>query len=271
MIPHIGDGSHGDDRVCVGLACGWCRSAPARRMVLPAEIESAVVRQPKVAAAATTDTPPEEIAPVLFAPAAGEYNAAVMVVLSCETAQADIYYTIDGAVPTKNSRKYSLRGPFLVQKTTTVRARYVPASPRSRPRGAQLTDRVGHAGAMERTQRHLPAQGDGPDHGGDVHHQRALNRSFVLFSQATWRVCRKVSKGSSICTSYVTPQATTRTQSRATWYSRATPVSRGCRRLRKLRRATTNTNSSSFSELFCINKQSFFSWGEGAVFVSNAA
>jgi len=102
-------------------------------MVLPAEIESAVVRQPKVAAATATDTPPEEIAPVQFAPTPGEYNAAVMVVLSCETAQADIYYTIDGAVPTKNSRKYSMRGPFLVQKTTTVRARYASGLPSSRP------------------------------------------------------------------------------------------------------------------------------------------
>ena len=116
-----------------------------------------------------------------FAPTPGEYNAAVMVVLSCETAQADIYYTIDGAVPTKNSRKYSLRGPFLVQKTTTVRARYASGLPSSRPGVAKLNNSLWHAGGVVRTQGHLPAQRDGPDRGGDVHHQRALNGSFVRF------------------------------------------------------------------------------------------
>jgi hypothetical protein len=74
---------------------------------------------------------PESIGPVHIAPAGGSYDAPVLVALACDTPGVDIFYTVDGAAPGKNSRKYSIRGPFLVEHTATIKARYGPGGRRA--------------------------------------------------------------------------------------------------------------------------------------------
>ncbi len=56
-----------------------------------------------------------------FSPAGGIYTSAQNVTISSETSGADIYYTIDGSTPTKDSgKKYT--GPISVEKTMTIKA-----------------------------------------------------------------------------------------------------------------------------------------------------
>jgi hypothetical protein len=56
----------------------------------------------------------------LFSIKAGMYDAAQKVELSVDDPEAKIYYTLDGATPTKNSKPYT--GAIDMQKTTVVRA-----------------------------------------------------------------------------------------------------------------------------------------------------
>ena len=55
-----------------------------------------------------------------FSPAAGTYNSAQNVSLSCATSAATIYYTTDGSSPTTSSSVYS--SPISVSSTTTIKA-----------------------------------------------------------------------------------------------------------------------------------------------------
>ena len=55
-----------------------------------------------------------------FSPAAGTYNSAQSVTISDATANATIYYTTDGTVPTTSSTKYT--GPITVSSTETLKA-----------------------------------------------------------------------------------------------------------------------------------------------------
>lgn len=55
-----------------------------------------------------------------FSPAAGTYYSPVNVTLSCATADASIYYTLDGSTPTTGSTLYS--APIALSTNTTVKA-----------------------------------------------------------------------------------------------------------------------------------------------------
>lgn len=76
---------------------------------------------PTPGAANTSDPKRTEVpsASVSFSVPGGFYDGAQSVTLSCSA--GEIYYTLDGSIPNKNSRKYS--SPIDISKTTTIRAR----------------------------------------------------------------------------------------------------------------------------------------------------
>lgn len=66
----------------------------------------------------TTADNPEAQLPRVETPEISETNG--LVTITCETADAEIYYTIDGSDPSKESTKYT--GPFPLDETATVNA-----------------------------------------------------------------------------------------------------------------------------------------------------
>jgi Chitobiase/beta-hexosaminidase C-terminal domain len=64
---------------------------------------------------ATTD-----VSRPVFIPAAGTFGGPQQVTMTCSTANATIYYTLNGTTPTTASSRYT--GPITVSATTTVRA-----------------------------------------------------------------------------------------------------------------------------------------------------
>ena len=55
-----------------------------------------------------------------FSPATGLYTSPISVTIATETANASIYYTLDGSTPTTSSNLYT--APFTISQTTTVKA-----------------------------------------------------------------------------------------------------------------------------------------------------
>jgi hypothetical protein len=72
-----------------------------------------------IALSGTVDALPVAATPT-FSPVAGTYMSEQSVTISCETANAAIYYTLDGSDPTENSTLYS--APITVNETTTIKA-----------------------------------------------------------------------------------------------------------------------------------------------------
>ena len=72
-----------------------------------------------IALSGTVDALPVAATPT-FSPVAGTYMSEQNVTISCETANAAIYYTLDGSDPTENSTLYS--APITVSETTTIKA-----------------------------------------------------------------------------------------------------------------------------------------------------
>ena len=62
----------------------------------------------------------EQVATPVFTPTAGEFENSVEVSISCSTADATIYYTLDGTEPDANAIEYT--APFTLTATTTVKA-----------------------------------------------------------------------------------------------------------------------------------------------------
>lgn len=62
----------------------------------------------------------QTVATPTFSPAAGTYYETQNVTISCTTADATIYYTLDGNAPTTSSSVYS--SPIAISETTTVKA-----------------------------------------------------------------------------------------------------------------------------------------------------
>lgn len=77
------------------------------------------------------------VATPTFSPAAGKYADAQTVSISCETAGATIYYTIDGSTPTTSSSVYS--SPLTVSETMTIKAFAVKAGDQSAVATAKYT------------------------------------------------------------------------------------------------------------------------------------
>ncbi len=68
-------------------------------------------------------TPAITVATPVFSPAAGTYNDTVDVSITCATADATIYYTTDGSVPSATNGEQYIDGlPFELVDTTTVKA-----------------------------------------------------------------------------------------------------------------------------------------------------
>ena len=67
----------------------------------------------------------EQVATPVFFPVAGEYENSVEVSISCTTADAAIYYTLDGTEPDEDATEYT--APFTLTTTTTVKAIAVKA------------------------------------------------------------------------------------------------------------------------------------------------
>lgn len=63
---------------------------------------------------------PNAVVEPVFTPAAGEYYGTQSVTLSCATAGAEVYYTLDGIDPTSASTKYT--GAISIASTTTIKA-----------------------------------------------------------------------------------------------------------------------------------------------------
>ncbi len=55
-----------------------------------------------------------------FNPEGGTYNSSQTVSISCGTYNANIYYTLDGSMPTSRSAQYT--GPIRISETTTIKA-----------------------------------------------------------------------------------------------------------------------------------------------------
>lgn len=72
-----------------------------------------------ISASGPTAPPPLAGSPV-FDPAAGTYASAQLISLSSTTSGAQIFYTVDGSMPSASSSAYST--PLLVSSTTTVKA-----------------------------------------------------------------------------------------------------------------------------------------------------
>ena len=75
---------------------------------------------PRSAEDLTEIVDPDKVATPTFDPAAGEYDEAKEVTISCATDDATIYYTIDGTDPTNESSVYS--EAIAVSETTTIKA-----------------------------------------------------------------------------------------------------------------------------------------------------
>ena len=73
-----------------------------------------------VVSATYTITDMEIVATPTITPNGGEFETSVEVTLACETADAEIHYTIDGADPTAESTLYN--APFTLDATTAVKA-----------------------------------------------------------------------------------------------------------------------------------------------------
>lgn len=70
---------------------------------------------------ANYDIRPDTVAPVRMTPDGDDlYDAGQTVVLSSDTADAAIHYTLDGRIPTTSSPKYA--SPIVLDSTTTIRA-----------------------------------------------------------------------------------------------------------------------------------------------------
>ena len=63
---------------------------------------------------------PNAVVEPIFTPAAGEYYGTQSVTISCATAGAEVYYTLDGNDPTSASTKYT--GAISIASTTTIKA-----------------------------------------------------------------------------------------------------------------------------------------------------
>ena len=77
------------------------------------------------------------VATPTFSPKAGRYAEAQSVTISCETANATIYYTLDGSAPTTNSSVYST--PLTISETTIVKAMAVVDGEESAVASAKYT------------------------------------------------------------------------------------------------------------------------------------
>ena len=66
-------------------------------------------------------TVPDTVLPVTFDPPPGTFYSGKWITMTCGTAGARIYYTLDGSIPTENSLRYT--SPIYLDSTTTVRAR----------------------------------------------------------------------------------------------------------------------------------------------------
>ena len=73
-----------------------------------------------VVSATYTITDMETVATPTITPDGGEFETTIDVTLACETADASIYYTLDGTDPTAESTLYS--APITLDATTTVKA-----------------------------------------------------------------------------------------------------------------------------------------------------
>lgn len=69
-----------------------------------------------------TPTASAQVAPVAFSKVAGTYGKALSVELGSTQADAEIYYTLDGSVPTKNSTKYTEAIEVAMNTTKFIRA-----------------------------------------------------------------------------------------------------------------------------------------------------
>ena len=81
---------------------------------------SAQVRLTQIVVTVELDTPEGTVATPTFSPAAGTYNTAQSVEISCSTAGATIYYTTDGTDPTTSSSVYS--SAISVASSQTIKA-----------------------------------------------------------------------------------------------------------------------------------------------------
>lgn len=61
------------------------------------------------------------VATPVFSPPAGSYNSPQNVIISCETSDANIYYTLDNSEPTESSNLYT--SAILINENTTIRAK----------------------------------------------------------------------------------------------------------------------------------------------------
>ena len=82
--------------------------------------DGSAAKKAKIEPFSTTPPEPETVATPTFSPEAGSYEGTQTVTISCETADATIYYTTDGTDPSASSTEYT--GSITVSEPTTIKA-----------------------------------------------------------------------------------------------------------------------------------------------------
>ena len=110
--------TNGTEPTTAGMQYSAPITVSANMTIKTMAAKAGMIDSPVASAAYTITIPP--VATPTFNPAAGTYSSAQSVTISCATAGASIYYTMDGSVPTTASTLYA--SPVNVSASVTIKA-----------------------------------------------------------------------------------------------------------------------------------------------------